>query len=284
VIRGNLFVDNHALEDVATLYTAYSYPDVSNNTIVRNTIQNADLPFYDTAGMLNFVAKPRFANNVLRDNDPVVLYQHVQLVGGKAYYTRHNNIEGFTTTGGNIDADPLFVDPDGTDDVAGTPDDDFRLQAASPGVDAGTADALPDEVMEDLAGTARSVDGDGDGTAVPDMGAREFPHGLVLSFEPDAETMTWPVVGDAQTYNVYRGDLLDLVDGDADGLPDDGYGACANDLDPDTTDTVFLDPALPAQGGAFFYLRSVVDALGAERFLGATSTGRVREVLVPCPH
>ena len=31
--------------------------------------------------------------------------------------------------GGNIDADPLFVDADGADDTVGTPDDDLRLSA-----------------------------------------------------------------------------------------------------------------------------------------------------------
>ena len=34
-----------------------------------------------------------------------------------------------TDAGGNIDADPLFVDADGADDNAGTADDDLRLQA-----------------------------------------------------------------------------------------------------------------------------------------------------------
>jgi parallel beta-helix repeat protein len=36
-----------------------------------------------------------------------------------------------------LEADPLFEDPDGADDVLGTPDDDFRLQTASPARDSG---------------------------------------------------------------------------------------------------------------------------------------------------
>jgi len=41
-----------------------------------------------------------------------------------------------------IDADPLFADPDGADDVIGTLDDDFRLKPFSPCIDAGLNGAL----------------------------------------------------------------------------------------------------------------------------------------------
>jgi len=90
---------------------------------------------------------------------------------------------------GNIDADPLFVDPGCWDD-AGTPfvlDDDvfvpgdYHLLAGSPCIDAGTNDidyswtpaveTLPDL---DLAGVQRVIDGDFSGTATVDIGAYEF--------------------------------------------------------------------------------------------------------------
>ena len=43
--------------------------------------------------------------------------------------------------GGNIVANPLFVDADGPDDISGTADDDLRLQQYSPCIDAGNNDA-----------------------------------------------------------------------------------------------------------------------------------------------
>ena len=91
---------------------------------------------------------------------------------------------------GNIDADPLFVDPGCWDD-AGTPyvpgDDvfipgDYRLLPGSPCIDAGTNDVdnpwsrwefetLPET---DLAGVKRIIDGNLDGAATVDIGAYEY--------------------------------------------------------------------------------------------------------------
>jgi hypothetical protein len=59
---------------------------------------------------------------------------------------------------GNIAADPLFVNPLGPDGVAGTEDDDLRLSADSPCIDAADTTALPADQFD--------LDGDGD-TAEP---------------------------------------------------------------------------------------------------------------------
>ncbi len=59
---------------------------------------------------------------------------------------------------GNIGADPRFVDPLGPDGVAGTLDDDLRLRAGSPCIDAGDNAAVPADWFD--------LDGDGD-TAEP---------------------------------------------------------------------------------------------------------------------
>jgi len=95
---------------------------------------------------------------------------------------------------GNIDADPLFVDPGHWDD-AGTPDDesddffvlgDYRLLPGSPCIDAGTnnidnpdtpeVETLP---AKDIAGVTRVIDGNRDGTATVDIGAYEYLPGDV---------------------------------------------------------------------------------------------------------
>ena len=66
------------------------------------------------------------------------------------------------SSNGNISADPLFVSKT-----------NFRLQAASPAIDAGDNSA-PDLPLRDLGNKPRIVEGDADGTAVIDMGAYEF--------------------------------------------------------------------------------------------------------------
>jgi len=48
--------------------------------------------------------------------------------------------------------------------------------------------------------------------------------------------------------------------------------------------STFVDTTQPDSGEGFFYVRSVIDALGDERGLGATSAGRARGLVAPvCP-
>lgn len=73
----------------------------------------------------------------------------------------HSLIQGWTGLlggVGNIGGDPMFFDPLGPDSVAGTADDDLRLQRGSPCVDAGDNAAVPADAFD--------LDGDGD-TAEP---------------------------------------------------------------------------------------------------------------------
>ena len=83
---------------------------------------------------------------------------------------------------GNIDADPLFIDDDGPDDIAGTEDDNLRLQSGSPAIDAADNNADIDAYSPgfqplpptDLDNKGRIADGDSNGLAVVDMGAYEY--------------------------------------------------------------------------------------------------------------
>ena len=103
-----------------------------------------------------------------------------------------------------------------------------------------------------------------------------------FNFAADKATMNWPAVTGALSYNVYRGLISSLVDGDSDGLPDAGYGDCQNALDPDTTDLHYVDASIPPAGDGYFYLIAVVDWAG-ERYLGRTSDGLARFPGTPCP-
>jgi len=103
-----------------------------------------------------------------------------------------------------------------------------------------------------------------------------------LSFDADKATLRWPALQGVPSYVMYRGDLVDLVDLNADGLPDAGYGFCITGSDPNPADAVFVDTEAPAAGQGFFYLKGVRDG-GTIRGLGVTSAGKVRVPVVDCP-
>ncbi|HEX4824430.1 MAG TPA: hypothetical protein VFV19_08960 [Candidatus Polarisedimenticolaceae bacterium] len=101
-------------------------------------------------------------------------------------------------------------------------------------------------------------------------------------FAADKQTLTWDTVAGATQYDVYRGPLTNLVDANADHLPDGGYGTCQNSRDPVITDTSFLDTDVPAAAQGFFYLVAYKTG-GVEKGLGANSFGTPRTVAATCP-
>jgi hypothetical protein len=81
-----------------------------------------------------------------------------------AYNNDYSGNVNWTSSGNNINADPLFVNPN---------NGDYHLQSTSPCIDTGTNSA-PHLPTTDFEGNQRVVDGDSDGTETVDMGADEF--------------------------------------------------------------------------------------------------------------
>ena len=75
----------------------------------------------------------------------------------------YSDVQGGFAGVGNIDADPLFVDP---------ANNDFHLSAESPAIDTGSNSA-PNLPTHDFEGDSRILDGNGDGAALVDMGIDE---------------------------------------------------------------------------------------------------------------
>ncbi len=94
---------------------------------------------------------------------------------------------------GNIDADPLFVDADGPNNIPGTSDDNVRLTEGSPAIDRGSDLLVSANVLADIYGNSRFLDDTGtpdtgvdDGlTGIVDLGAAEFQGTTPSDCPPD---------------------------------------------------------------------------------------------------
>ena len=137
---------------------------VISNTLVADNHGDAGLRLNGTATLLNttianndggviynppFSATLAITNSIIYDNDWAI-----GSPGAGTVQVVYSDIEGGWTGTGNIDVDPLFVDP---------ANGDYHLQVGSPCIDAGTSVGAP---AADIEGTPRD--------AAPDMGAYEW--------------------------------------------------------------------------------------------------------------
>jgi len=137
-----------------------SMPTLINCTLAGNAAGEAGA--VDT-----YLSSPALINCVLWSNGPDQVHDGTNSATTLVY----TNVQGGWPGTGNIDADPLFVDPD---------NGDFRLSAGSPCIDAGHNNAISDLTDTDLDGNPRFADdpnttdtGCGE-LATVDMGAYEY--------------------------------------------------------------------------------------------------------------
>jgi len=201
---------------------------------------------------------------------------------GASIAVTYSNIEGGFAGIGNTDADPLFVDPDGADDILGNEDDDLRLSAHSPCIDAADNDALPADEFDldndgdtaeplpvDLDFLTRQLDDcgvvdTGNGSApIVDMGAHEFQEqSPVTALLVDAMPRSGAIID---------GDVTDLFASDDLYLHTrSGFGSSISDLHrleliisavTECLDAAFIDIAVESRidevsGSARIFLRN----------------------------
>ena len=160
LIINNIIVDNPCRGINLTLPEGNS-PVVANNTFVSNTV-GLELNLYGST------TTQTYANNIVVNNDvgvessaPAPPFMNNLVFGND---TNYSGIPDQTGINGNISVNPKF---------ASLLHLDFRLRPGSPAIDAGTLN-VPNLPRRDFAGHRRVIDGDGNGSALPDIGAFEF--------------------------------------------------------------------------------------------------------------
>ena len=179
IVINCLFSGNQSWQHGAGMYNAQSPATVINCTFSGNTASGSGGGMFNASSTATVTNSVFWENTAYQGNEvfnvssfPAVTYCDIQLPSG--------TYEGT----GNINADPLFIDP---------ANGNFHLQSGSPCIDAGDNTAVPPGVTSDIAGGTRFFDDpdtDDTGSGVPpivDIGVDEYlPAGLECQgdFEP----------------------------------------------------------------------------------------------------
>jgi len=134
------------------MFNGDSSPTLTNCTFSGNSASQG-------GGMSNFYSWPTLTNCILWSDTSPEIYNS----SFSSPIVTYSDIQGGYTGDGNIDADPLFVDPAIWD---------FHLGEGSPCIDVGS-NAAPYLPEYDFEGDDRVLDGDGDEIAIVDMGVDE---------------------------------------------------------------------------------------------------------------
>jgi hypothetical protein len=171
----NLITGNHASYGGGVYWiisNGVRGPILVNNTIADNDVTTDGSGIYADGGddqveLTNniIVAKPGqtglYCGPADGHIDPIIRFNNIFSSGGMAY---GGSCADMTGTNGNISADPLFTNPT---------QGDYHLQQGSLSIDSGDS-LTPYLPGKDLDGHPRILDGDGNGTAIVDMGVYEF--------------------------------------------------------------------------------------------------------------
>ncbi|GJM24740.1 MAG: hypothetical protein DHS20C16_11550 [Phycisphaerae bacterium] len=165
------FINNTAAEDGGAIWSDY-YGKIANSNFVGNHAGFFGGAISSSFGSLTVVNCTLYANSAvyyggawsgtMSLRNSIVWGNTPNQFGGTSSSSAHYSIVQGGAAGLSAirvyDENPLFVDSNGPDGIAGTEDDNLRLLPGSLAIDSADLFHLPDEIVDDLDGHDRIVD------------------------------------------------------------------------------------------------------------------------------
>lgn len=183
-----VFVANRADGDTiahgAAIAVSRGTVNVTSSSFSLNEAQSTGSVFYAQNGSHIDLRNSVLYDNVSGSGEWIHLRDNDSLFAGSTIIQSDLPAQSIDL-GGNLTADPMFIDVDGPDDVLGSDDDNLRVVTGSPTIDSGNnAWILSDEFdLDEDSDSTEQIPGDFDlnqrvysesGIATVDMGAYEF--------------------------------------------------------------------------------------------------------------